>query len=275
MSLQEFLSFKILEIGKFDLTVSQLLVFFAFLVCVIIFLKFIRKMIYRSKRFDVAKKYAIYSLIKYVIVVISVVYALRIFGLDITLLFGAGAALLVGIGLGLKDLFSDFISGIIILIDSSIKVDDVIDVNGLVCRVQEINLRTTTVLTREQNYIILPNSDLTRHQLINWTHSAAASRFSIKVGVDYKSDIKLVMRLLKEAAEEQKDILREPAPSVRFQDYGESSLDFALMFWSEEVFRVENIKSEIRVRIFEKFTQNKINIPFPHRVIHINKDTDG
>jgi len=274
MSLQEFLSFKILEIGKFDLTVSQLLLFFVFLVFVIIFLKLIRKMIYRSKRFDVAKKYAIYSLIKYIIIVVSIVYALRIFGLDITLLFGAGAALLVGIGLGLQSLFSDFISGIIILIDSSVKVDDVIDVNGLVCRVQEINLRTTTVLTRDQNYIILPNSDLTKHQLINWTHSATASRFSIKVSVDYKSDIKLVMRLLKEAAMEQKDILQDPAPSVRFQDYGESSLDFALMFWSEEVFRVENIKSDIRVRIFEKFTQHKIIIPFPHRVIHINKDTD-
>ncbi len=275
MTVNEFLKYKLIDAGEFSLTVSSLLIFVIFLIVVIFFLKFIKKIIYRSKRFDVAKKYAIYSLIKYVITVFAVIYTLKIFGVDFTLLFGAGAALLVGLGLGLQGLFSDFVSGIIILIDSTIKVDDVIEVNGLVCRVQEINLRTTTVLTREQNYIILPNSDLTRHQLINWTHSAGASRFTINVGVDYKSDIKLVMRLMKEAADEQKEILREPASSVRFQDYGESSLDFALMFWSEEVFRVENIKSEIRIRIFEKFTQYKVIIPFPHRVIHINKDSDG
>lgn len=274
MGINEFLQFKIIEAGEFSLTVYSLVLFILFLICVIIFLKFIRKLIYRSRRFDVAKKYAIYSLIKYVIIVFSLIYTLKIFGIDFTLLFGASAALLVGIGLGLQGLFSDFVSGIIILIDSTIKVDDVIEVNGLVCRVEEINLRTTTVLTREQNYIILPNSELTRHQLINWTHSASSSRFTIKVGVDYRSDIKLVMQLMREAANEQKEILAEPAPSVRLLDFGESSLQLALMFWSDEVFRVENIKSEIRIRIFEKFREHTINIPFPNRVIHIHKDTD-
>jgi small-conductance mechanosensitive channel len=94
--------------------------------------------------------------------------------------FVAGSALLVGIGLGLQNLFSDFISGILLLLDS-VKVNDVIELNGMVCVVQEINLRTTTVLTRDDKYIILPNTDLTRNQLINWTHSDLA-RFEVTVG---------------------------------------------------------------------------------------------
>jgi small-conductance mechanosensitive channel len=184
---------------------------------------------------------------------------------------GGSAALLVGFGLGIQSLFSDFVSGIILLVDSSVKVNDIIDIDGLVCKVQEINLRTTTVLTRDDKYIIVPNTDLTRNQIINWTHSDLASRFEITVGVDYSSDVNLVMKILKESVDQQEGILRKPAPFVRFTDFADSSLNFSVFFWSEEVFRVENIKSEIRVRIFEMFAESKIKIPFPQRVLHIEK----
>ena len=193
---------------------------------------------------------------------------LQILGFNLSVLVAGSAALLVGIGLGLQNLFSDFVSGIIILIDSTVKVDDIIEMNGMVCQVQEINIRTTTVLTRDDKYIILPNSDLTRNQLINWTHSAISSRFEVGVGVDYSSDVKLVMKLLKEAVDKQHGVLKNPDPFVRFINFGDSSLDFSIIFWSEEVFRVENIKSEIRIRIFELFNSNNVAIPFPQRVIH-------
>jgi small-conductance mechanosensitive channel len=111
-----------------------------------------------------------------------------------------------GIGLGLQNLFSDFISGIYCL--DSVKVNDVIELNGMVCVVQEINLRTTTVLTRDDKYIILPNTDLTRNQLINWTHSDLASRFEVTVGVDYSSDVKQVMQILKAAVDSQMGVLK-------------------------------------------------------------------
>jgi small-conductance mechanosensitive channel len=199
------------------------------------------------------------------------VIGLQILGFNLSVLMAGSAALLVGIGLGLQNLFSDFVSGIIILVDSTVKVDDIIEINGMVCQVQEINIRTTTVLTRDDKYIILPNSDLTRNQLINWTHSAISSRFEVSVGVDYSSDVKLVMKILKEAVDKQKGVLKMPSPFVRFTDFGDSSLDFSIIFWSEEVFRVENIKSEMRIRIFELFNSNNITIPFPQRVVHINK----
>ena len=252
--------------------VSSLLLLFGFLFMIFLFLRLTKRGISRAARIDSAKKYAVYSLIKYCAVVFAFIISLQILGLNISVLLAGSAALLVGVGLGLQNLFSDFISGIILLADASVKVDDVIEVNGLVCRVQEINLRTTTVLTRDDKYIILPNSDLTRNQLINWTHSSVPSRFQVEVGVDYSSDVKQVMLLLKKSLEDQEGVLRDPEPFVRFTGFGDSSLNFALIFWSAEDFRVENVMSEIRVKIFELFTQNNLTIPFPQRVIHVYKE---
>jgi small-conductance mechanosensitive channel len=269
--MKKILNYTIIEFGNFDVKVSTLITLTIFIFLVSSVLYVIKKAINKTSKIDVAKKYSIYNLIKYFLLVISIVISLQILGFNISVLIAGSAALLVGVGLGLQNLFSDFMSGIIILVDSSIKVNDIIEVNGLVCTVQEINLRTTTVLTRDDKYIILPNSDLTRNQLINWTHSNISSRFEVSVGVDYSSDVNLVMKILKDTVDRQKGILKKPEPFIRFTDFGDSSLNFSIFFWSEEVFRVENVKSELRVKIFEEFNANKITIPFPQRVIHINK----
>ena len=199
-------------------------------------------------------------------------FVLKIIGVDITVLMASLAALLVGLGFGLQNLFSDYMSGIIILFDSSIKVNDVIDVNGTVGQVIKIGLRTTTVKTRSDQYIILPNTKLTSTELINWTHQAGSTRFEINIGVDYSSDIHLVMKLLKKAAIDQDGVLNSPEPFVRFNEYGDSALLFSLYFWADEVFRVENIKSQLRIRLFDVFKSNGINIPFPQRVLYIKQD---
>lgn len=269
--MKEFLDYSILHIGNFNIKVYSLLLLLMFLIFIFLFLFVVRFIIYRSKKFDLAKKYAYYSLIKYFTLVLACVIGMQILGFNLSVLMAGSAALLVGIGLGLQTLFSDFVSGIIILVESSVKVNDVIEVNGLVCKVQEIHLRTTTVLTRDDKYIILPNSDLIKNQLINWTHNHVASRFEVQVGVDYSSDVGLVMKILKEATDNLEGVINDPAPFVRFTDYAESSLNFSLFFWSEEVFRVENIKSEIRVRIYELFKAHKVTIPFPQRVVHLSK----
>jgi small-conductance mechanosensitive channel len=257
--------------GDFEIKVIGIIKLVVFIIVVLLALKIIRKAIYRVDKIDVAKKYSIYRLVRYLIILISIVAGLQLFGFNLSVLVAGSAALLVGIGLGLQNLFSDFISGILLLLDSSVKVNDVIELNGMVCVVQEINLRTTTVLTRDDKYIILPNTDLTRNQLINWTHSDLASRFEVTVGVDYASDVKHVMQILKVAVDSQMGILKQPDPFVRFTDFGDSSLNFSIIFWSEELFRVENIKSEMRIKIFELFKSNAITIPFPQRVVHINK----
>ncbi len=267
--MRDFLNYTLVEADKHAIRVSNLLGLLVLVFALIFVLFFIKKLIYRSTRFDISKKYALYQLSKYVLVVFSIIIGFQIFGVNISLILAGSAALLVGLGLGIQNLFSDFVSGIVILIDGTVKVNDIIDVSGIVCKVQDINIRTTTVLTRDDKYIIVPNSEFTRNNIINWTHSEIASRFEIAVGVSYSSDVHLVMKVLEKVAVEQSGILKKPSPFVRFNDYGDSSLAFTLYFWAEEVFRIENIKSEMRVKIFDAFKENGIQIPFPQRDVHI------
>lgn len=269
--MKEIIDYTLFQDGGFSIKVISIIKLIVFVIVVLLVLKLIRKAIYKVEKIDVAKKYSIYRLVRYLIILLSIIAGLQLFGFNLSVLVAGSAALLVGIGLGLQNLFSDFISGILLLLDSSVKVNDVIELNGMVCTVQEINLRTTTVLTRDDKYIILPNSDLTKNQLINWTHNDLASRFEVTVGVDYSSDVKQVMQILKQAVDNQNSVLKQPSPFIRFTDFGDSSLNFSIIFWSEELFRVENIKSELRIKIFELFKDNKITIPFPQRVVHINK----
>lgn len=266
--MKEFLETKIITIGQTSITIEAVLLLVLFIIGVIIFMMVIKKIIYSTSKFDISKKVIIYSLIKYFVIVLSIIIGFKILRFDISLLIAGSAALLVGIGLGLQNIFSDFFSGFILLLDSSIKVNDIIEVNGLVCKVNKINFRTTTVLTRDDKYIILPNTELTRNRIINWTHSSITSRFELNVSVDYASDVNLVLKIMKDVALEHPMVLKSPEPFVRFTDYGDSALEFAVFFHCDEIFRVENIKSEIRIRLYEEFKKHGIHIPFPQRVVH-------
>ncbi len=269
--MKEFFDYTLFHIDKYELKVISILLVILLIIVVKIVLWLIKKSINSASGIEVSKKYAVYNLVKYVIVVFSIIAAFQILGFNFTLLLGGAAALLVGIGLGLQNIFSDFISGIILLLESKIKINDIVEVDGLLCRVSDINLRTTTVLGRDDKYIILPNSLLTKNSVINWTYTAVASRFNVTVGVGYTSDIKLVKTLLQKIIDNQTGSLKSPSPFVRFEDFGDSYLLFSIYFWSEDVYGVENIKSEIRTKIFEAFVANNIDIPLPQRVLHIDK----
>jgi small-conductance mechanosensitive channel len=141
----------------------------------------------------------------------------------------------------------------------------------MIYKVQKINFRTTTVLGRDDNYVILPNSELTKNSVVNWTYSEISSRFKISIGVDYSTDVLLLMQLLKDVAKENERVLKSPEPFVRFEDYGDSALVFSVYFYTNEIFRVENLKSEMRVEIFKALKYNDITIPFPQRVVHFKK----
>ncbi len=271
MNFSDFLNYSLFTIGEHQLRVINIITLLLFIVGVYVFIKLVRKAIFSKSALDLPKKYSLFTIFKYIVVVLSVAIGLQIIGVDITVLLAGSAALLVGVGFGLQNLFGDVTSGIILLFDSTIKVNDVIEVDGIVGRVQKINLRTTSVITREDTFIILPNSVITNNNLINWTYSSLSSRFEIEVGVAYASDVNLVMQLLEKAVKEQQEVLSNPAPTARFQEYGDSSLNFSVFFWCDEVFRVESIKSQIRVRIYEYFQENKVEIPFPQRVVHMKQ----
>jgi small-conductance mechanosensitive channel len=267
--MEKIINYQLLKIGNETIYLISILKLIGFCLLIFVLLFILKRAINRSNKIDLAKKYSIYSLIKYFILVLASVIGMQILGFDLSVLLAGSAALLVGVGLGLQNIFSDFISGIIILLESTVKVGDVIEINGVVSKVQEIHLRTTTVLTREDKYIILPNSDLTTNEIINWTHGNISSRFDVQVGVDYSSDVNQVIEILNQVVLTQEGIQKEPKPFVRFSDFGESSLDFLVVFWSEEVFRALSIKSELRIKIFYAFKENGIEIPFPQNVVHL------
>ena len=189
-----------------------------------------------------------------------------------SVLIAGSAALLVGVGLGLQQTFNDIVSGMILLSERSIKIDDILEIDGDIVKIQNIGLRTSKGLNRDQISIIIPNSLITTNKVINWSHQSKKTRFKIDVGVAYGSDVDLVVNVLKESALEHKQITNRELVEVFFLDFGESSLQFRLLFYSENVFRIERIKSDVRKIINRKFKENNINIPFPQRDLHIKGD---
>ena len=179
-------------------------------------------------------------------------------------------ALLVGLGLGLQQIFQDIMSGIAILFEGSLKVGDIVEIqDNIIGRVIEIGLRTSKIETRDNIIMVVPNSKFVTDIVINWSHMEKKTRFHIDVGVAYGSDVEKVSQVLLQCAEDINKISKTPPPFVRFSDFGNSSLDFQLYFWTTETFQVEYIKSEIRYKIDSAFRANGVHIPFPQRDVHI------
>ena len=189
-----------------------------------------------------------------------------------TVLIAGSAALLIGVGLGLQQTFNDIISGMILLSERSIKIGDILEIDGDIVKIQEIGLRTSKGLNRDQISIFIPNSLITTNKVINWSHQTKHNRFKIDVGVAYGSDVELVSRILEESAVSHEKVNTKDEVTVMLVDFGDSSLDFQLLFFSEEIFRIERIKSDIRKIISKKFDENNISIPFPQRDLHIKGD---
>ena len=172
----------------------------------------------------------------------------------------------------MQQTFNDFISGIILLIEGTTKIGDVLEIDGDVVLIQDIGLRTSKGLNRDDIVVIIPNSLITTNKVINWSHQTKRTRFRIKVGVAYGSDIDLVIKILEESALEHPDISDKNLIEARLSDFGNSSLDFELLFFSDNVFRIEKVKSDIRKIINRKFTENNIVIPFPQMDVHIKSE---
>jgi small-conductance mechanosensitive channel len=222
----------------------------------------------RRGRVDKGQAYSIVKISQYFMWTIAIVIILQTLSVNLTILVAGSAALLVGLGLGINQIFGDIISGFVILFEGIVKVGDVVEVSGKVARVEKIKLRTTQVRGRDNIAIIIPNSKFVNEDVINWSHIREKTRFDIKVGVSYDSDIELVKRLISEAAVENPNVSKNHEPQVRLLDYGDSALIFQLMFWGENEFRVEGVKSEIRYAILDKFRHHGVQIPFPQRVVH-------
>ncbi len=233
--------------------------------------QFVLNSYFKQNKVNVGSQYAINQLMKYIIYVIAIFMAIESLGIQMTVIWGGAAALLVGVGLALQQTFNDLISGIILLFERSVEVGDVVDVAGLVGTVKRIGIRASIVESRDNITVVVPNSKLVAEKVVNWTHYDDKVRFSIKIGVAYGSDTKLVKKLLQQVVKENIYALNYPAPFVRFVDFGASSLDFEVFFWSRNFIVIEDIKSDMRFEIDQLFKDNNIAIPFPQRDIWIRK----
>jgi len=235
-----------------------------------IVLRIVLKIITRNLPNDDKGKFnVVYGYFRWLVYVIILFVTLHSVGVNVTAVFAASAALLIGIGLALETLFQDIISGIFILIDQSVHVDDIIEIEGKVGRIIEIKLRTTRAVTIDNKVLIIPNHLYLANSLYNWTQNGTTTRESVEVGVAYGSDVQLVKKLLLEAASAHSKILPSPPPTVVFTNFGDSSLDFKLVFTLGDSFTAQIPKSDIRFEIDRLFRENNIAIPFPQRDIHI------
>ncbi|MCW5519233.1 mechanosensitive ion channel [Aureitalea sp. L0-47] len=255
--------------NRIHLTIGLLLVIIISFLVVGFLLRLFRKLFTRRMdEIDTQKFVSVFKFIKYIVYIIVVFAVLSLAGVNITPFLAASAALLVGLGLALQELFQDVIAGMFIITDKSVLVGDIIEVDSKVGRVIEIKLRTTRALTRDDKIIIIPNHKFISDTVINYTQNHKTTRESVTVGVKYGSDTRLVEQLLLEAAAEHKGVMKRPKPFVLFQDFGDSALIFTLNFFIGDSFIDPLIKSEIRFRIDEKFRANNVTIPFPQRDVH-------
>lgn len=268
----DFLDYEILSISNYKLTIGGIFgIILTLLLTKIILVLILKGTKRRAKRLklDPGRFHSIYLIIKYFLWTFSILICINIVGVKISVILAGGAALLVGIGLGLQNVFSDFVAGFIILFEGTIEIQDVVEVDGVVGKVTKISLRQTEVITRDDYTILVPNHKFTGENVINWSHNNDKSRFHVTVGVAYGSDTELVVKILMSCMTSHPSIEKSPYPFVRFNNFGESSLEFQLFFWSKNVFSIENIKSDLRYKIDKSFRENNIQIPFPQRDLHI------
>jgi small-conductance mechanosensitive channel len=255
-----------------SISIKGVLIVIAILFITSLFLKLIRKIFTRKLlETDKMKFISLFSYAKWFVYLIIFLVTLNTIGVNITAIFAASAALLVGIGLALQTLIQDIISGILIMVDQSLHVGDIIEVEGKMGRVENIKLRTTRVITTDNRVVIVPNHLFLTNSLYNYTSNSEVTREIIEVGVAYGSDLQLVKEVLLQIVNKHPDVLKDPKPVVLFMDFGDSSLNFRLAFSVKDSFNARFPKSDIRFEIDRLFREHNITIPFPQRDVHFYK----
>jgi small-conductance mechanosensitive channel len=222
-----------------------------------------RRMSYRN-HIDPGLRYTICRLVRYVVTTVGLLVALKqAFAIDLTSIAVIFTALSVGIGFGLQYIASDIASGFILLFERPIRIGDRITIGEDEGDVQSINLRTTIVTTNDRIAIIVPNSKLVSQRVVNWSYGDPRARIGIPIGVADDSDIQLVTDTLIEAAKGVDNVLTEPPARVHFLKFGDYSLDFRLLVWTNQPRRHAQIRSDINYRIAELFRERSIRIPYP------------
>ena len=260
-------------LGSFSISLGSVLVFIISIWLAVLVARFVRFILEGDilPRLNLARGVpgAVSTISTYVIIGFGIILAVMGAGIDLNTFALLAGALGVGIGFGLQDVVNNFISGLILIFERPIQVGDAVQVEDLSGRVTHIGIRSSTVKTWDGAEVIVPNGNLISNKLINWTLSDQRRRIEIKVGVAYGTDVSLVMETLLDCAKQNEKILEFPTPSVLFEDFADSSLNFELRCWARDFESWIEIRSEIRVAIDKAFKEKNIEIPFPQRDLHL------
>lgn len=219
---------------------------------------------------DLGARIAIGTIVRYVMLLVGSLIIIQTVGINLTTLNVLAGAIGIGVGFGLQNIASNFISGLIILFERPVKVGDRIQVGDVDGKVTAIGARSTNVRTNDNITIIVPNSKFIEENVINWSFANQSVRFRVPVGVAYDSDLRLVKKLLLEVGEENSDVLKEPKSAVRLIKFGDSSIDLELWVWTKEKLQRKTVLiSALNFAIWEKFQANDIEIPFPQTDLHV------
>jgi small-conductance mechanosensitive channel len=262
------------QIPGLNLSLAQILrlifaIFLVFWLSSVIKGQMVSRVLSRSG-LDASLQYAIAQVTGYAIITIGFFLALQNTGINLSALTVFAGAVGVGVGLGLQNISSNFISGLILLAERPIKIGDRVEVHTVAGRVTDIRARSTTVVTNDNITLIVPNSVFVEHTITNWSHGDQKVRFRIPVGVAYGSDLARVKEALLEVARNHPATLSDPEPRVFFESFGDSALNLELVVWSVEMsFRPRRFRSDLNFAIDEAFRERGIELPFPQRDIHV------
>lgn len=270
--LLDFLTFPLLRTKFGTITLLWIFTFAAILLGFFILSSLFRRLlaskIYPKYNIDAGTRNAYSRILHYGLMTLGFFTAFQLMGINLTVLFAGGAALLVGIGFGIQNIANNFISGVIILFERPIKVGDYIEVDGVLGTVQRISGRSSKIITNNQIVIIVPNSSFLEKNVVNWSYTAA-TRIGIPVGVKYGTDLQMVKKVLLDLAAEHPKVLSAPEPYVFCEGFGESAIDVALTVWIKDQAEHRKIKSDLNFAIDLAFKQHGIEIPFPQRDVHL------
>lgn len=284
VSFKEFLNFDIIQFSKLKINFFQIIFIIASIIggkMLINLLKLYYNRKFRDKsQYNSSTEYVYGKTTTYIVYMVVFFLCLQELNINPSVFLGGSAAILVGIGLGLQDVFKDWVSGLILLYEGSIKIGDIIEIEDskyrepIVARILKINVRTTEIETRDGNVILIPNARLTQEYVENWSHGKPTMRFRVTLAIAFNSDTELAIKLIRQAALSHPKVNKREEIAVRLREFSERGLELELLFWADQTWDSNNYKSEIRYEIDRLFRQYQVEIPVPNRYVQFSKQNE-
>jgi potassium-dependent mechanosensitive channel len=272
MSFRDYLDYELFRLGTEPITVGTLIACLLIFISSVIVARLVRRALGRAlvrRGHPTGGAASASKIVYYVVVALGTFVALDTLGISLTAVLAGSAIVLVGIGFGLQNIAQNFVSGLILLVERPVQEGDFIQVGQIRGTVSNIGLRATRVISRDEITVIVPNSELISAQVVNYSVPTTRTRIAVEVGVAYGTPPETVRAALLRVAGRIAGVRADPAPDVRLDRFGDSSVDYSLLFWIDDPREDRRIQSQVRVAIAGAFAEAGITIPFPQRDVHM------